>query len=981
MAEIVGLNGLHNLEGFKCDLCSLPCDPQAQELNALDCTFSNCPSDASVYHQDCLEKYLKSIKLEKNRKTGFKCPRGCGKGSRFDQPCPGKITKSHPIHIRNDQSKKRQKALPPPPLEYKPKAKEKNKDTGPAEKGKDSGKNKDSGVDKGKAKAVAAVPAKERQVVPIHNPKPPVPNKHVEKQQIESIRREIAAKCGKATGVVPQSKPVPAKEKDFQTLHEYEAHKEASQPKANAWGARNNAARVLNIPVQQPQLQPPPPPPPPPKPVQAALPVASSWALAARQPPPPAVVAKPKAAAANGPVRAVSIWSTQQEHADAQPPPPPPKPSVTLVGGELAEPEVPVKVGKAAKKNMKRLEKRAKERAATDTSVASSDIVSDMYPETISEADNEGDTPSEARAGEDVSSLLHSDSREDGNGESYSGSDGLEAQTGDHPRCIQALMATKARWLLGQLQLLGFPDWQCAVAVLRYGSDLHGAIAFLLEDHVTSEEQSRAYMASAVDSPDIDITEEMQMLAEAQSCLGLPMSVVEKAVADADGDIQAGVNALLSQSEGSNPDQLHASHSEGPPQLQTHPPVAASQADMKQRRFSADISRPSAPSTASPSGPTKMATPWGSQGSRAQPQLSNGHHAGLDPWLTHQQQQQEKQQQQKQQQHEQQHVLGPPAMTFEAWHKDPATPSPFAAAAAQPPPPPPPKQAPVPQLPRPVELPATLEPQLQLGLGEFLPAGSAGLLSAKLGQNYAGTNSSGFPQSSQQQALQQQPLEQECVPYGSRLSSYTSAASRTATPKAADCSSWNGSLDSSASNAAAQGMGQAIPSLSSFSMFSAPSAAAAGRAADPWGSSAGSNQMANLERYNQLLQQSPGDGSGRSSFDSSHAPLPGSSAAAQRQAYLPSLSPGSSVSQASFSGYNMTQQPQASWGMLPLHSSAQSIWSSTPADRLGAGAPEAALLAAAAVAVDEPRRGDASGRDTSDADLELDSLMATLMCT
>lgn len=77
-------------------------------------------------------------------------------------------------------------------------------------------------------------------------------------------------------------------------------------------------------------------------------------------------------------------------------------------------------------------------------------------------------------------------------------------------------MATKARWLLGQLQVLGFPDWQCAVAVLRHGSNLHDGVAFLLEDHVTSEEQSRAYMASAVDSPDIDISEELQMLAEAQ---------------------------------------------------------------------------------------------------------------------------------------------------------------------------------------------------------------------------------------------------------------------------------------------------------------------------------------------------------------------------------------------------------------------------------------------------------------------------------
>lgn len=90
---------------------------------------------------------------------------------------------------------------------------------------------------------------------------------------------------------------------------------------------------------------------------------------------------------------------------------------------------------------------------------------------------------------------------------------------------MQALMATKARWLLGQLQLLGFPDWQCAVAVLRYGSDLHGAIAFLLEEHVTSEEQSRAYMASAVESPDIDITEELQILAEAQVCIHAEMTL------------------------------------------------------------------------------------------------------------------------------------------------------------------------------------------------------------------------------------------------------------------------------------------------------------------------------------------------------------------------------------------------------------------------------------------------------------------------
>jgi hypothetical protein len=54
-------------------------------------------------------QYLKSIRLERNRKTGFKCPRGCGKGSAHKDPCPGKIDKSHPIHPRNEEQKKKKK--------------------------------------------------------------------------------------------------------------------------------------------------------------------------------------------------------------------------------------------------------------------------------------------------------------------------------------------------------------------------------------------------------------------------------------------------------------------------------------------------------------------------------------------------------------------------------------------------------------------------------------------------------------------------------------------------------------------------------------------------------------------------------------------------------------------------------------------------------------------------------------------------------
>lgn len=65
MADAVGFDGMHSIIGYTCDYCGKGCNSDAQELNALDCTFAQCPSSAAVYHQDCLEKYLKSIRLEK----------------------------------------------------------------------------------------------------------------------------------------------------------------------------------------------------------------------------------------------------------------------------------------------------------------------------------------------------------------------------------------------------------------------------------------------------------------------------------------------------------------------------------------------------------------------------------------------------------------------------------------------------------------------------------------------------------------------------------------------------------------------------------------------------------------------------------------------------------------------------------------------------------------------------------------------------
>ncbi|DBA68051.1 TPA: hypothetical protein ACH3X2_014073 [Trebouxia sp. C0005] len=107
----IGIDGVHKVIGYFCDLCGEECEGDKEELNALGCTYPGCEAEASVYHQDCIEKYLKSIRCEKNRKTGYHCPRGSGRNSKYsDAPCPGRVTKSHPIHIRNEQAKKRQKS-------------------------------------------------------------------------------------------------------------------------------------------------------------------------------------------------------------------------------------------------------------------------------------------------------------------------------------------------------------------------------------------------------------------------------------------------------------------------------------------------------------------------------------------------------------------------------------------------------------------------------------------------------------------------------------------------------------------------------------------------------------------------------------------------------------------------------------------------------------------------------------------------------
>jgi hypothetical protein len=112
-------DGADELHGT-CDLCGEASDGTLQECNFLSCTFAQCKG--ILYHQvrcsgpacmrrlgharcaewaalilpgrsqSCLDKFLRSNKLDKSRKTGFKCPRGCGKGTAHSSICPGRVS-------------------------------------------------------------------------------------------------------------------------------------------------------------------------------------------------------------------------------------------------------------------------------------------------------------------------------------------------------------------------------------------------------------------------------------------------------------------------------------------------------------------------------------------------------------------------------------------------------------------------------------------------------------------------------------------------------------------------------------------------------------------------------------------------------------------------------------------------------------------------------------------------------------------------
>jgi hypothetical protein len=55
---------LHDLKST-CDLCGEEADSEVTEVVALDCSYAQCPAECELFHQSCVEKYLKTLKLER----------------------------------------------------------------------------------------------------------------------------------------------------------------------------------------------------------------------------------------------------------------------------------------------------------------------------------------------------------------------------------------------------------------------------------------------------------------------------------------------------------------------------------------------------------------------------------------------------------------------------------------------------------------------------------------------------------------------------------------------------------------------------------------------------------------------------------------------------------------------------------------------------------------------------------------------------
>mmetsp|Transcript_8999 Transcript_8999/g.26959 ORF Transcript_8999/g.26959 Transcript_8999/m.26959 type:complete len:878 (+) Transcript_8999:131-2764(+) len=540
MAGAGGIEGLHAIDGI-CDLCGEQCDSETQELNALTCTFApNCPEDSSCYHQDCLERYLKNIRCEKNRKTGFKCPRGCGKGTKYDEPCRGKIDKSHPIHVRNDNNKKRKKAKMPEVLpEALPRF-------GPAAK---AARAKEREEEKAKQKKAAAAAAVTTSIAAPSKAKAAAVKKESLASAAAAARRELGLGSGSAAKPA-KSAPVARTYEDVIAVRTAArtAPAPVPSPVGRVWGAAKAPA-------------------PKPSAVKTPAPVLSSSeafpAVAVANKPSVPIPKGPwaSAATAKSALRSMSSGAATSSSAGKGVSTPkaasPRAPPLNAVAARLASPSAAIaaappareevqKASKAFKKNMRRAERKREKEA--DASVTSEPSPPATPHQTAGLGAQQSADSSPARRGCSPSDATLPSSRE-----ASQLLPALDLDAGsDLTRCLQAVAVYKLQQAAQQLQQLGWQQWQAALALNLCGALLPAA-TWLLEDAAASRvsciADAQKLLSDAVQCgslPEVNVTHEAEQLEAAATALDVPLPTVCAEVTRCGGDLRAALATLTS---------------------------------------------------------------------------------------------------------------------------------------------------------------------------------------------------------------------------------------------------------------------------------------------------------------------------------------------------------------------------------------------------------------------------------------------------
>lgn len=282
----------------------------------------------------------------------------------------------------------------------------------------------------------------------------------------------------------------------------------------------------------------------------AAAATSNAWAnpgklqsVVAQQPKEPAFIpgyeppSKPaKKAAAGGGITAAALAAAQPSGAAKKPP----SELAESVAGDAASEADETKLTRAQKKALYRAEKAAAESEAAAAAAQQG-------------GGGDARTATMSVTSDDQMSLASSDVQQHGGGGVSAHDVGAaESQLQLQPprdyaleqACVQWLVANKVAQHVVQLQQLGFSDVLATVGVQRFGSDLVSAVCWLLEADL-SQPLAALQEEAAGCTPEVDISAEMQQVLEIQGALEVPLELVQQAVVDGRGDLQAAVSLLV----------------------------------------------------------------------------------------------------------------------------------------------------------------------------------------------------------------------------------------------------------------------------------------------------------------------------------------------------------------------------------------------------------------------------------------------------